>query len=84
MKLTKENVCVLIDDEAQLEQAMELLVKYEQTIFKDWFNLSNGNHLIHDKEANDWWLASSQYLINQRTIAPLTELEKILSDGKED
>ena len=83
MKLTKENVCVFIEDKAQLEQARELLVKYDQTIFKDWFNLSNGNHLIYDKEANDWWLASSRYLINQRTIAPLTELEKIFSDGKE-
>lgn len=83
MKLTKENVCVFIEDEAQLKQARELLVKYEQTIFHFWMNLVDGNYLIYDSEANDWWIASSEYLIDKRTKITLTELEQILKDEKE-
>jgi len=84
MKLTKENVCVFIEDEAQLEQARELLVKYKQKTFSIWFNLRNGNHLIYDKHDNDWFIVTSSALISEKTITQFTELEKILSDGKED
>ena len=32
MKLTKENVCVFIEDEAQLEEARKMLEKYGENM----------------------------------------------------
>lgn len=84
MKLTKENVCVLIEDEAQLQQARELLVKYKQELADDGcFALSKphnsyANYLQFDITNQDWWLFHARK--NKITI---TKLEKILSDGKE-
>lgn len=83
MKLTKENVCVFIEDEAQLEKARELLVKYGQRIFEMWFNLIDSNHLSYDADDDDWFMITSS-MANDRNQITLTELEKILSDGKED
>lgn len=83
MKLTKEKVCVFIEDEAQLEQARELLVKYGEDIDRVTFCLSiniKSNFLRYCREFQDWGLGEE--LIT--TITTITELEKILSDGKED
>lgn len=82
MKLTKENVCVFIEDEAQLEQARELLVKYNQRIFEMWFNLIDSNNLAYDCDDDDWFMITSS-MANDRNEITLTELEKILIDGKE-
>lgn len=86
MKLTKENVCVFIEHEAQLEQARELLVKYlEEPADDGSFGLSKThnsceNYLQFDVTNQDWWLFHAGA---SKLKITLTELEKILSDGKE-
>lgn len=43
MKLTKENVCVLIENEAQLEEARKMLEKYGENIDNYVFRLTRSD-----------------------------------------
>lgn len=85
MKLTNEKVCVFIDDEAQLEKARELLVKYGCDIDSslDLFGLLKRKGWLYLQlyESPKEWFFSKR---NNKIPITLTELEKILSDGKED
>ena len=86
MKLTKENVCVFIEDEAQLEQARELLVKYKQDVFHVIF-YSENEYLMFDEFDGHWFMCDKEIFKKwedkRLTKITLTELEKIFSDGKE-
>ena len=78
MKLQKHEVCVSIENEAQLQEARELLEKYEEKIFKRGFGLSKIlelNYLFCDLDL-DWWLSNSMDLIQ----ITLSQLETILKD----
>ena len=85
MKPTKKNVCVFIEDEVQLEQARELLVKYGENIDESLFKSKPfDSYLVFSEGDNDWWICNvSQAMVEYDHEITLTELEKILSDGKE-
>lgn len=84
MKLTKENVCVFIKDEAQLEQARELLYKYGCGIDEsiDLFKMLKRNGWLYLQlyDSPKEWFFSKR---NNKYLITLTELEQILKDGKE-
>ena len=77
MKLSKENVCVYIENEAQLQGAKELLEKQGEEIAEDGtFKLTNDNeNYLNLYIDNKWFLGSNQVFFNQIT---LSELETIL------
>ena len=82
MKLTKENVCVFIENEAQLQQAREVLEKYGEKVCKTTFFLSydkNGDNLQFSHADIDWYLSS---IILNRKLITLTELGEILKGEK--
>lgn len=86
MKLTKDNVCVFIEDEAQLEQARGLLVKYGENLESDFnynyaFQWDNSRIYFHPKY-NEWCYYYGGNVPFEKPIT-LTELEQILKDGKE-
>lgn len=89
MKLTKENVCVFIEDEAQLEQARELLVRYNERIDERTFYLMVGTELnfLQIDRKKQWTLGSKPLghnkLCKLKEQITLTELEQILKHGKE-
>ena len=80
MKLTKQNICVYIENEAQLQQAKELLEKHGEEIAEDGtFSINKGNNqdflqlFIDDK----WWVGMRNKYQKQIT---LSELETILKN----
>jgi hypothetical protein len=86
MKLTKENVCVFIENEAQLEEARQLLEKYGEDLatFEYAFDL-----IYHDLRypylrlhdfRKDWFL-SNRIHWNQTQIT-IRQLEEILKEEK--
>ncbi len=84
MKLNKSNVCVLIESEAQLQQAREMLERYgeEEGDSKDSFLFGNGEFpylkmLIHPKKV--WYLSRIQW---ESELITLSELEEILKGEK--
>lgn len=81
MKPTKKNVCVFIEDEVQLDQARELLVKCNQVIATPTFYIGSGksmNYLNYSTVLNNWGIG-----FERQNVITLTELEQILKDGKE-
>jgi len=80
MKLTKENVCVFIKDETQLEEARKMLEKYGEIIDNYFFRLtqSEDNFLQYFPIDNDWGLA---YQADETQIT-LQQLEEILKKSK--
>lgn len=80
-ELTKQNVCVFIENEEQLEEAKELLIKYNQKdlidenhFFLDTDGETEYNFLYFEIVTRDWGLGMSKY----KTIITLLELEEIL------
>lgn len=79
MKLTKQNVCVFIENKAQLQQAKELLKKYGEEIAED------GTFELSSKEANylniyiddKWFLGWKHEYFNQ---IKLSELDTFLKN----
>lgn len=78
MTLNKQNVCVFIENEAQLQQAKELLEKYGEKICERVFYLSNNNEdfLQLFLLSKEWGLS---YISNEIQIT-LSELETILKN----
>lgn len=81
MKLTKKDVCVFIENEAQLKEARGLLERYGQGIFNSIFIISikeDLNYLYFNSNFNSWGLGGkkSPYF----TKITLTELEEILKN----
>ena len=78
MKLTKQEVCVFIDNEAQLQGARELLERYNQEIFWALFDLW-GEYLHYNDISKEWWITDfeTKEFEGLETIA-LSELEEIL------
>jgi len=82
MKLTKENVCVFIENEAQLEEARKMLVKYNELITKDGtFNLTSIKYYdyLQILTLSDEWYCASKDDKNEIT---LQQLEEILKQSK--
>lgn len=81
MNLTKENVCVLIENEAQLKKAIQLLKKYGEHLDKDTGfytgSLEGYNYLKFYKRT--WW--TLMYKPGGKQIT-LSELEQILIKEK--
>ena len=79
MKLSKQNVCVFIENEAQLQQAKELLEKHGEEIAED------GTFELSSKEANylnlyiddKWFLGWKHEYFNQ---IKLSELDTFLKN----
>ena len=80
MKLKKENVCVFIDNESQLEEARELLLKYGENISMDCFSLKAYKYLQFDdgEDSMDWYMCDEIGL----TKITLQQLEEILKENK--
>lgn len=78
MKLDKTNVCVLIESEAHLQQAREVLERYGEVIdFETWHygNSKPWNYLNYADKLKNWGIGCErQYKIT------LTELEEILKE----
>ena len=79
MKLTKDNVCVFIENESQLQEAKELLENYGEEIAEDdTFSIdccTNHNFLqlfIDDK----WWVGMRNKYQNPITLSELEEILK--------
>jgi hypothetical protein len=80
MKLTKENVCVFIDNEAQLKEARKMLEKHGEKIATDGtFSLSSDLKWQYIRfDFGNWWLAD-RCRFNEITIQ---QLEEILKQSK--
>lgn len=78
MNFTKEDVCVFIENEAQLEEARELLEKHGKTIDEDSFYLSE--NVQYNYMYNAWgslW-ALGECTEDEEPRITLSELETIL------
>lgn len=83
MKLTKENACVFIDNEAHLQQAREVLERYGEEIDEQLFFMSEPeiNFLQCADNNNGWWLAlDKKYSGDELPKITLSELEEILKE----
>lgn len=80
MNLRKENVCVFIENEAQLNEAKELLEKHNQKIESEFafFHKELYNKIILAKYINtdEWYF--TDVLVVKRNKITLSELETIL------
>lgn len=79
MTLTKDKVCVYIENEAQLKEARELLEKYGEEITEDGtFELTDDNkNYLNIFVDGVWFLCDKHSYLNQIT---LSELETILKN----
>ena len=78
MKLTKESVCVYIENEAQLEEARELLKKYGERQCEEemWLRYK---YLSFDRYDREWYIGM---LFSGDKQITLQELETILNEVK--
>jgi len=87
MKLTKENVCVFIENEAQLEEARKMLEKYGEYLSyyvefrKGGDAITNLIQLGVKRHIKGWW-APEVYQNESRTQITLQQLEEILKDER--
>lgn len=74
-------ICVYIHNQEHLNSAFCLLMKYNQTIYKSGFGLTDhlANYLFCDTD-NDWWLGVK----DRRKEITLEELETILKKNRND
>lgn len=88
MKLDKTNVCVFIENEAQLQQAREVLEMYGEETDKylnDWIESDPDNkYFCYSVEDNNWWICSISRNVRHLTQITLTELEEILKGEKDE
>lgn len=84
MELTKENVCVFIENEAQLQQAREVLERYGEETDKylnDWIGSDPDNkYFCYSVEDNNWWICSISRNVRHLTQITLSELEEMLKN----
>ena len=83
MKLTKDKVCVFIENEAQLQQAKELLEKYSQTQGDEEcmafiYGGKKHHYLKYIDNEDDYWYLSIE--VFKRELIQLSELETILKN----
>ena len=81
MKLTKQNVCVFIENEQQLEEARKMLEKYGENISPYLFSLSiinKFNYLVYSNEYFRWYFNEKM----NRIQITLQQLEEILKQSK--
>ena len=79
MKLTKENVCVFIDNNDKLEKAKEILNKYNQVIDKDCPFIFDeyGKWLKLYTVGQGWYIGNDQrHLFTEITLSELEEILK--------
>lgn len=83
MKLEKQNVCVFIESEAHLQQARELLERYDYYLAKDGsaeyqeaIGFSEWNFLYYNRLFLDFCLGQKMDM----TQITLSELEQILKE----
>jgi len=85
VKLTKENVCVFIESEAQLEEARKMLEKYgEKESAKEYamelrFEDMNYPYLRTDVNLQEWFL--SNRIPWHQTQITIQQLEEILKES---
>jgi hypothetical protein len=82
MKLTKENVCVFIENEAQLEEARKMLEKYGEEI-EDNFDLkavSKNSHIYFNPIYDEWCHYRGKYC--PETQITIQQVEEILKESK--
>ena len=78
MKLSKQNVCVFIENEAQLQEAKELLEKYGEEIDDTMFYITKWKSCNY---ASKWRLDGKWRISNsERNQITLSELEEILKN----
>ncbi len=85
MKLDKTNICVFIENEAQLQEARELLERYGETIDDEMFYIHGSEESLNYLQVVDndygWWLALNRKANGEiLKLITLTELETILKD----
>jgi hypothetical protein len=87
MKLTKENVCVFIESEAQLKEARKMLEKYGEYL-SDYVEFRKGNDVLIDfiqlgikRHVKGWW-PSDVDQHESKTQITLQQLEEILKEEK--
>ena len=78
MALTKQNVCVFIENKAQLNEAKKLIKKYNGNIDETVFFLSNKHEdfLQYFQAHENWGLAYQ----SDETQITISELEAILKN----
>ena len=84
MKLDKRNVCVFIENEAQLQQAEDILYDNNQPIARDesfsyTWRMPEWNYLIYQPFFMSW----SVGMCNSKNLITLAELEEILKGEKD-
>ena len=78
MKLQKHEVCVFIENEAQLQEARELLEKYGEEICENAFYFGYYRYVQFDDYDNDWYVCDEEGL----TKITLSQLETILKEER--
>ena len=79
MNLRKENVCVFIENETQLEEAKEIILKYKGVIDREYFN--NRAKYAHLYSDCTWCTASLTVMQGmEKKQITLSELEEILKN----
>lgn len=83
MKLTKDKVCVFIENEAQLQEAKELLEKYGQTQGDEEsmafiYGGKKHHYLTYFYNEDDYWYLSIEAFKHE--LITLSELEEILKN----
>lgn len=81
MKLNKEQVCVFIENESQLQKAKELLLKYGEELSIDGsFNISTSKsyNYLQMLFKKYWHLSNISWVNDGMRIVNLEELEEIL------
>lgn len=78
MKLTKENVCVFIENEAQIEEARKMLEKYGEIESKstDSFIYEDGKYPYLQEYEAEWYLSQFTWENEQITLQQLEEILK--------
>ena len=82
MKLTKDQLCVYIENEAQLEEARNILSNHNEEIDYGEFHLLKGKW-IHCNSLKKWRLDGKWRIgYSERQQITLQELETILNEVK--
>lgn len=82
MKLNKENICVLIENEEQLQQAREILERCgenqgdEESMEMDSLNKYLTFH--SDVDTSHWYVGQGVFLHKNLTPIPLSKLESVI------
>lgn len=84
MKLTKRNICVLIENEEQLQQAREILIRCGERVeteppFEYGEDSDENKHIYYMEIRNEWCYYYGAHKPNETPI-PLSELESVIKN----